>query len=71
MRVFGLGRGQALKELKDEPIVQEAAETFSNSYASHKNEEIAVGSELVVLYSMKTVPSLYVSRAFLYIFFLL
>ena len=60
--VFGLGKGQALKKL-EEPILQEAAETFSNPHASHKDVETAGERALLVLYSMKTVQSLDVSRA--------
>ena len=62
-RVFGLGKGQALKKLKEEPILQEAVETFSNPHASHKDVDIAGERALLVLYSMKTVQSLDGSRA--------
>ena len=61
--VFVLGRGQILKELKEEPILLEAAETLSNPHASHKDVEIKGDRALLILYSMKTVQSLDVSRA--------
>ena len=61
-RVFGLGKGQALKKLK-EPILQKAAEIFLNPETSHKDVEIAGERALLVLYNIKTVQSLDVSRA--------
>ena len=44
-----------MKELKEEPILKEADETFSNPHASYKYVEIVEERALLVMYSMKTV----------------
>ena len=54
-RVYCFGKGQALKKLKEEHILQEAADTFSNPHACHRDVELAGERVFLVLYKMKAI----------------